>query len=87
MAVLRSNVMSRKSTIDKRTSTTLSDHVWKFKKKHINFNIKWENFKIKKVKPFSPGDKVCKRCSQERLTLLRSAPFLNYKKNVWTLHA
>ena len=26
----------------KRTSTTLSDHVWKLKNKNINFNIKWE---------------------------------------------
>ena len=33
----------------KRTSTTLSDHVWKLKNKNINFNIKWEV--VKKVKP------------------------------------
>ena len=26
----------------KRTSTTLSEHVWKLKNKNINFNIKWE---------------------------------------------
>ena len=41
----------------KRTSTTLSDHIWKLKKtknKNTNFNIKWEV--VKKVKPFAPGD-------------------------------
>ena len=42
----------------KRTSTTLSEHVWKFKNKNINFNIQWEI--VKKVKPFAPNDKVCK---------------------------
>ena len=37
----------------KRTSTTLSEHVWKLKKnKNINFNIRWEI--VKKVKPFAP---------------------------------
>ena len=41
----------------KRTSTTLSDDVWKLKNKSINFNIKWEV--VKKVKPFAPSDKVC----------------------------
>ena len=42
---------------------TLSDHVWKLKKKKttatttkIDFNIKWEI--VKKVKPFAPGEKV-----------------------------
>ena len=39
----------------KRTSTTLSDHVWKLKKKNINFNIKWQV--VKRVKPFAPQTK------------------------------
>ena len=72
----------------KRTSTTLSGHVWKLKKKqNINFNIKWEV--VKKVKPFAPGDKVCKLCLQEKLSTLRSVPSLNKKKqtNFWTLLA
>ena len=61
----------------KRTSTTLSEHVWKLKKKNknINFNIQWEI--VKKVKPFAPNDKVCKLCLQEKLAILRSAPSLN----------
>ena len=63
-----------------RTSTTLNDHIWKLKNKNINFNIKWEV--IKKVKPFTPGDKVCKLCLQEKLSILRSVPSLNKKKNI-----
>ena len=59
----------------KRTSTTLSDHVWKLKNKNINFNIKWEV--VKKVKSFAQSDKVCQLCLQEKLSILRSAPSLN----------
>ena len=46
--------------------------------KSINFNIKWEV--VKKVKAFAPGEKVRKLCLQEKLSILRSAPSLNYKK-------
>ena len=47
----------------KRTTTTLSDHIWKLKKKTTDFNIKWEI--IKNVKPYAPGEKICKLCVQE----------------------
>ena len=70
-----------KSTIKlkhKRTSTTLSEHVWKLKNNTINFNIQWEI--VKKVKPFAPNDKVCKLCLQGKLSILRYAPSLNNKK-------
>ena len=59
----------------KRTSTTLSEHVWKLQNKNINFNIQWQI--IKKVKPFAPNDKVCKLSLEEKLSILRSAPSLN----------
>ena len=48
----------------KRTSTALSDHVWKLKKKNINFNIKWHV--VKRVKPFAPSNKVCRLCLQKK---------------------
>ena len=60
---------------NKRTSTTLSEHVWELKNKNMNFNIKWEL--VKKVKPFALSDKVCKHCLQEKLSIIRSAPSLN----------
>ena len=42
----------------KKTSTTLSDHVWKLQKptkKKLDFNINWEF--SKKVKPLALSDK------------------------------
>ena len=60
------------------TSTTLSEHVWNLKTENINFHIEWEI--AKKVKPFAPNNKVCKLCLQEKLSILRSAPYLNKKK-------
>ena len=65
----------------KRTSTTLSEHVWKLKNKNINFNIKWEV--VKKGKPFAPNDKVCKLCLQEKLSIFRSAPSLNKRSEIF----
>ena len=59
----------------KRTSTTPSDLVKKLKNKKVDFNFNWEV--VKKVKPFAPGDKVCKLCLQEEFSILRSAPSLN----------
>ena len=65
----------------KRTSTTLSKHVWKLKNKNVNFSIRWEI--IKKVQPFAPNDKVCKLCLQEKLSILRSAPSLNKRGDIF----
>ena len=62
----------------RRTSTTFSYHLWKLKNKNNNFSIKWEV--VKKVRPFAPGDRLCKLCLQEKLSILRSAPSLNFKK-------
>ena len=64
----------------KRTSTTFSDHVWKLKKKNINFNIKWQV--VKRVKPFAPSNKVCGLCWQEKLSIFRSAPSLNKRSEI-----
>ena len=66
----------------KRTSTTLSDHVWKLNKKNINFNIKWQV--VKRVKPSAPSNKVCGLCLQEKkLSILRSAPSLNKRSEIF----
>ena len=65
----------------KRTSTTLSDHVWKLKKKNINFNVSWQV--VKRVKPFAPSNKVCGLCLQEKLSILRSAPSLNKRSEIF----
>ena len=62
-------------------STTLSDHVWKLKKKNINFNIKW--VVVKRVKPFAPSNKVCGLCLQEKLSILMSAPSLTKRSEIF----
>ena len=65
----------------KRTSTTLSDHVWKLKKENINFNnFTWQV--VKRVKPFAPSNKVCGLCLQEKLSIPRSAPSLNKRGEI-----
>ena len=64
-----------------RTSTTLSEYVWKLKNKNINLNIQWQI--VKKVKPFAPIDKVYKLCLQEQLSILRSAPSLNKRGEIF----
>ena len=70
----------------RRTSTTLRDHVWKLKKKTINFNITGNFFK--KVTPFAPrlSSKVCKLCIQEKLSILRSAPSFNKRSEIFGLY-
>ena len=65
----------------KRTSTTLSEHVWKLKNKNINFNIRWEI--VKKVKPFAANEKMYKLCLQIKLSILRSAPSLNKRSKIF----
>ena len=65
----------------KRTTTTLSDHIWKLKKKYTDFNIKWEI--IKNVKPYAPGEKICKLCLQEKFSILISKPSLNKRTEIF----
>ena len=64
----------------KRTTTILSDHIWKLKKKNTDSNIKWEI--IKNVKPYAPGEKICKLCLQEQFSILISKPSLNKRTEI-----
>ena len=65
----------------KRTTTTLSDHIWKLEKKNTDFNIKWEI--IKNVKPYGPGEKISKLCLQEKFSILISKPSLNKRTEIF----
>ena len=47
----------------------------------INFNISWQV--VKRVKPFAPNNKVCGLCLQEKLSILRSAPSLNKRSEIF----
>ena len=57
----------------KRTSTTLSDHVWKLKKQQ--HRLQHQMGGRQKMKLFALSDKVGKLCLQEKLSIIRSAPF------------
>ena len=37
------------------------------------------------MKPFAPSDKVCKLCLKEKLSILRSAPSLNKKNEIFDI--
>ena len=65
----------------KRTTTILSDHIWKLKKKNTDFNIKWEI--IKNVMPYAPREKICKLCLQEKFSILISKPSLNKRTEIF----
>ena len=65
----------------KRTTTTLRDHIWKRKKKNTDFKIKWEI--VKRVKPYAPGEKVCKLCLQEKFSILISKLSLNKRTEIF----
>ena len=43
-------------------------------------NIKWEI--IKNVKPYTPGEKICKLCLQEKFSILISKPSLNKRTEI-----
>ena len=58
----------------KRTTTTLSDHI-------TDYIIKWEI--IKNVKPYATGEKTCKLCLQENLSILISKPSLNKRSEIF----
>ena len=63
------------------TTKTLSDHIWKLKKVNTDFNIKCDI--IKNVKPYAPGEKRCKLCLQEKISILISKPSLNKRTEIF----
>ena len=64
-----------------RVCWTRNSEILKLKKKNTDFNIKWEI--IKNVKPYAPGDKICKLCLQEKLSILISKPSLNKRTDIF----
>ena len=47
----------------------------------IGFNIKWEV--VRRRRPFAPSNKVCGLCLKEKLSILRSAPSLNKRSEIF----
>ena len=66
----------------KRTSTTLSEYVWSLKDKAIDHKVTWEI--LKKLKPLTPGSRVCQLCLHEKYAILKDEPTLNKKSELFS---
>ena len=44
---------------------------------------KYNLYIIKNVKPYAPGEKICKLCLQEKLSILISKPSLNKRSEIF----
>jgi hypothetical protein len=56
------------SHVKNKESTRLSMYVWELKEKGAHYNIKWSI--IKKVPAYKPGDRECRLCLAEKMTIL-----------------
>ena len=62
-----------------KESTKLSNYIWDLKEKNIEFKINW---KIKKKVPkIKNGDRICKLCTQEIITIFKNKENLLNSRN------
>ena len=57
--------------------TNLSKYIWKLKRHHLTYNIKWKI--VARAKPYNPATKVCSLCTKEKY-------FIVYKPETATLN-
>ena len=60
---------------NKRTATTLSEHIWNLKTHKKDYNITWSV--ISKTTPYNPNKKTCNLCIEESYQTLKKKPSLN----------
>ena len=65
----------------KRSTTTLSEHIWSLKDKNIVHNTTWDIVK-KLTPPKSNG--TCQLCLEEKFAIIRYAPTLNKRTELFT---
>lgn len=53
---------------EKRSATSLSEHIWDLKDNNKKFTIKWKI--ISKAKPYSPSRKKCNLCVEEKYYII-----------------
>ena len=53
---------------EKRTGTTLSNHIWKLKNQKINHTISWKI--LARSKPFNPATRKCNLCIREKYYII-----------------
>ena len=68
---LKKRWTAHKSTFRKenrRTSTTLSQHIWKLKDEGKEYSLSWKI--IGRAKPFNPTSGLCQLCTKEKYHIL-----------------
>ena len=65
----------------RRKSTTLSEHIWSLKERHIDHTIRWAI--INKLKTLPPQSRACQLCLAEKIAILRYKPSLNKKTEIF----
>ena len=70
----------------KRSSTALSEHIWKLKEENTKFNVTWEI--LEHAQPYSTKSKKCNLCLSEKFLILNRKPSLNKRKEIlsWCMH-
>ena len=54
--------------IDKRTETTLSQHIWKLKEKDKQHRVTWKI--LAKARTFNPSNQMCRLCLKEKFFIM-----------------
>ncbi|GFR75019.1 reverse transcriptase-like protein [Elysia marginata] len=66
----------------KKSSTKLSEFIWKLKNNNTYHKIEWQI--LKKQKSYTSDMKYCTLCLQEKFEILNNAPTLNHRKELFT---
>ena len=66
----------------KKASTRLSEHIWALKDKKIEHKIDWRI--LKKTRTYTPGNKTCPLCLEEKLAILKKEGSLNVRKEIFS---
>ena len=65
----------------KKSTTTLSEHVWNLKNNNIEHCISWEI--IENSHPYNTASKKCNLCTAEKYFILTGKPTLNKRREVF----
>ena len=65
----------------KKSTTTLSEHVWNLKNNNIEHCISWEI--IENSHPYNTASKKCNLCTAEKYFILTGKPTLNKRREIF----
>ena len=71
----------RLPVLHKKSTTTLSEHVWNLKNNNIEHCISWEI--IENSHPHSTASKKCNLCTAEKYSILTGKPTLNKRREIF----